>query len=106
MAGVGKCMGIMTGAGLLCGAAGSYYLQSKANNVALKRAAEKAKDGVIKIGGRKPDGSFWDGQMTVDELKKDLNKKSMFSAGVTGTISALMTAGIAAITLMLRGKVK
>ena len=43
MAGVGKCMGIMTGAGLLCGAAGPYYLQSKANNVAVKMAPQKQK---------------------------------------------------------------
>ncbi len=106
MAGVGKCMGIMTGAGLLCGAAGSYYLQSKANNVAVKMASTKAKDGVISIGGRKPDGTLWDGKITVDELKKDLNKKSMISAGIMGTVSAVMTACIAALTLLLRGKVK
>lgn len=106
MAGVGKCMGIMTGAGLLCGAAGSYYLQSKANNVTVKMAAANAKDGVISIGGKKPDGTLWDGKITVDELKKDLNKKSMISSGIMGTVSAIMTAGIAALTLLLRGKVK
>ncbi len=106
MAGVGKCMGIMTGAGLLCGAAGSYYLQSKANNVAVKMASANAKNGEIRIGGRKPDGTLWDGKITVDELKKDLNKKSMISAGIMGTVSAVMTAAIAALTLLLRGKVK
>lgn len=104
MAGVGKCMAVMTGVGLLGGAASSYYMQSKANKVAVAMAEQQAKGGKIKIGGRTPDGKMWDGEITIDDFKKDLKKKSMISAAVSGAMTAVGTALIAGLTLLCKAK--
>lgn len=106
MAGIAKCMGIITGAGFLTGAGASYYMQRKANNIVLEGAKSRAQGGKIKIGGKKPDGTLWDGEMSVDDLKKDLNKKSLISSAIMGAASAVGTAVVAALTLLLRGKIK
>lgn len=105
MAGVAKCMGIVTGAGFLAGAGASYYMQSKTNKFVLEGAKAHAKDGKIKIGGQKPGGIMWDGEMTVDELKKDLSKKSLATSGIMGVVTAAGTALISGLTLLLRGKI-
>jgi len=106
MAGIAKCMGIITGAGFLTGAGASYCMQRKANNVILEGAKSRAQDGKIKIGGQKPDGTLWDGEMTIDDLKKDLNKKSLISSAIIGAVTTVGTAIVAGLTLLLRGKVK
>lgn len=106
MASVVKCMGIMAGAGLLGGAASSYLVQSKVNNLAMSQVAAHAKDGKIPIGGMTKDGKMWDGQMTVDEFKKNLDKKTKVSSLVTGLMSAAGVAVISGLTLLLRGKIK
>ncbi len=106
MASVVKCMGIMAGAGLLGGAASSYFVQSKVNNLAMSQIDAHAKDGKIPIGGRTKDGKMWDGQMTVDEFKKNLDKKTKVSSLVTGLMSAAGVAVISGLTLLLRGKIK
>lgn len=106
MAGVVKCMGIMSGVGLLGGAASSYLLQSKVNKVAMQEVSAYAKDGKIPIGGRTKDGKMWDGHMTVDEFKKNLDKKTKISSLITGLMSAAGIAVISGLTLLLRGKIK
>lgn len=106
MASVVKCMGIMAGAGLLGGAASSYLVQSKVNKVAMQQIGAYAKDGKIPIGGRTKDGKMWDGQMTVDEFQKNLDRKAKISSVITGLMSAAGIAVISGLTLLLRGKVK
>ncbi len=106
MASVVKCMGIMAGAGLLGGAASSYYIQSKVNKAAMKEVSAHAKDGKIPIGGMSKDGKMWDGFMTVDEFKKNLDKKTQISALITGAMAAVATSVVSGLTLLLRGKVK
>ncbi len=106
MASVVKCMGIMTGAGLACGALSSYYMQSKVNKAIAKQAQTTAKDGQIPIGGMTKDGKMWDGKVSVDEFKKQLDKKAKVSSLISGIFTAAGTAIITGITLMLRGKVK
>ena len=106
MAGIGKCMGIMSGIGLAGGAAASYLIQAPANKTAVKKAEAHAKNGKIKIGGMTPDGKLWDGEMTIDEFKKNLNKKTAITTGLAGVLSAVGTSIIAGLTLLLRGKVK
>jgi hypothetical protein len=104
MAGVGKCMCLMTGFGLVSGMGASYIIQRKTNSMVLQQASAVAKDGVIPIGGKTPDGKLWDGAMTVEQLKKDLNKKSLVSSAVMGLLSAVGTAAIAGITLFFKAK--
>lgn len=104
MAGIVKCMSIMTGVGLLGGAGASYYMQSKADKAVLNQVAAHAKDGKIPIGGQTPDGKLWDGAITVDEFKKNLNKKTQVASAVTGLITAVGTALVAGLTLLLKSK--
>ena len=104
MAGVGKCMCIMAGLGLASGMGASYIVQKKANNMVLQQASAVAKDGVIPIGGKTPDGKLWDGSMTIEQLKKDLNKKSLVSSSIMGLLAAIGTAAIAGITLLFKAK--
>lgn len=106
MVSVAKCMGIMAGAGLLGGAASSYLVQSKVNKVAMREISAHAKDGKIPIGGMTKDGKMWDGQMTVDEFKKNLDKKTKVSSLITGLMSAVGIAVVSGLTLLLRGKIK
>ena len=104
MAGVGKCMCLMAGFGLASGMGASYIIQRKTNKMVLQQASAVAKDGVIPIGGKTPDGKLWDGSMTVEQLKKDLNKKSLVSSGIMGLLSAVGTSIIAGLTLILKTK--
>jgi hypothetical protein len=104
MAGIGKCMALVSTAGFLAGSGISYYTQNKANKIIVSQASAHAKDGVIPIGGKTKDGALWDGQMTVDQLKKDLNKKSLAASGIIGLTSALGTAAISGLTLLIKAK--
>ena len=106
MASVVKCIGIMAGTGLLGGTASSYLIQSKVNKVAMQEISAYAKDGKIPVGGRTKDGKMWDGQMTVDEFNKNLDKKTKVSSLITGLISAAGIAVVSGLTLLLRGKIK
>lgn len=106
MVSVAKCMGIMAGLGAVGGAGSSYWIQSKADKVALDHVSSQAKDGKIKIGGMKPDGTLWDGQISVDEFKNNLSKKRTISSAIMGLATAVGTSLVAGITLLLRGKVK
>lgn len=105
MAGIGKCMGIMSGIGLVGGAATSYFMQNKTNKVAMEKAKAHAQNGKIKIGGMTPDGKLWDGEMTLDEFKKNLNKKTAITSAISGVISAVTTAIVAGLTLLLGSKI-
>lgn len=49
---------------------------------------------------------MWDGKVSVDEFKKQLDKKAKVSSLISGIFTAAGTAIITGITLMLRGKVK
>lgn len=106
MVSVAKCVGIMTGVGLVGGAGASYYMQSKVNKLAMKEVSSHAKNGMVPIGGMTKDGKLWDGQMSVDDFKKQLDKKSQISSLITGVIAAIGTGIISGLTLLLRGKVK
>lgn len=106
MASVAKCMSIMAGAGLIGGAASSYYMQSKVNRFAVKEASSHAKDGMIPIGGMTKDGKFWDGKMSVEDFKKQLNQKTLISSLITGVAAAVGTSIVSGLTLLLRGKTK
>ncbi|MDE6139287.1 MAG: hypothetical protein K2F57_07430, partial [Candidatus Gastranaerophilales bacterium] len=100
------CMGIMTGVGLAGGALSSYYMQSKVNKAIVNQAQTQAVDGKIPIGGKTKDGKLWDGKVTVDEFKKQLDKKAQATSLVSGLFTAAGTALITGLTLLLRGKVK
>ena len=104
MAGIGKCMAIMTTAGLVIGGGSSYLLQRKANNVIATQAAATAKNGVIRIGGRTKDGKMWDGAISVEDFKKDLNKKSLITSGIVGLVAAIGTAALSGLTLLVKAK--
>ena len=104
MAGIGKCMGLVSTASLLFGAGTTYYTHSKANKIILTQASAHAKDGVIPIGGQAADGSLWDGGMKIEDFKKDLNKKALISSGITGLVTAIGTAAISGLTLLIKAK--
>jgi hypothetical protein len=108
MVSVAKCMGIMSTLGLATGAGASYYAQNKVNKITMKQAEIIAQHngGSIPTGGKTKDGKLWDGKMTLDEFKKNLNKKTAILSLMTGTISALGVAILSGLTLLLRGKVK
>lgn len=106
MAGIGKCMGVMAGAGLLGGAASSYLIQSHFNKAVMEGAKIQAKDGYVPIGGRTKDGKLWDGKMKLEDYQKMLQKKAAVTSLINGLITATGTAIIAGFTLLLRGKVK
>ena len=106
MAGVGKCMGIMTAAGFAFGAGATYYAKTKQGKAIMQQLETTVKNGKIPIGGMTKDGKMWDGEVTVDEAKKNLNKASKIMSLVTGAAAAIGTAFIAGVTLMLRGKVR
>ncbi len=106
MAGVAKCLGIMA-AGSFAGAAGaSYYMQSRMNKAVVESAQNHAKDGKIPVGGMTKDGKLWDGEMTVDEFKKDLNKRTAITSLIKGAGIALFTTLVGGITLLLKAKIK
>ncbi len=106
MASVVKCLGTMA-IGSFIGAAGSaYYLQKKMDKAALAVASAHAKDGKIPIGGQTKDGKMWDGSITVDEFKKQLDSKTKKISLIRGAMGSLGATLIAAITLLMRGKVK
>nr|QGT49784.1 hypothetical protein Melaina855_1710 [uncultured Candidatus Melainabacteria bacterium] len=106
MASVVKCMSIMTGAGLLGGALSSYYLQSKVNKAIVNQAQTHSKDGTIPIGGMTKDGKLWDGKVSVDEFKKQLDTKAKKASLASGLFTAAGTALVTGLTLLLRGKIK
>ncbi len=106
MVSAGKCLGIMASLGAAGGAGASYYIQSKSDKIALNHARSIAKDGSIPIGGMKPDGTLWDGKITVDEFKNNLSKKRTISSAIMGLTTAVGTTLLAGLTLLLRGKVK
>lgn len=106
MASVVKCMAAMTGIGLLGGAGTNYYLQSKVNKKAMEHAKGIARNGMIPIGGMKPDGTLWDGKISLDEFQKENQKRAAISSLVTGGIAAVGTMVISGLTLLLRGKIK
>lgn len=104
MAGIGKCMGIMSGIGLLGGAGTAYLMQSRGDKVLMNEVSKHAKDGVIPIGGQTPDGKMWDGKMSVDDFKKNLDKKTLITSAVTGVLAAIATAIVSGITLLVKTK--
>ena len=104
MAGVGKCMALVSGIGLAAGMGASYIIQRKTNNIVIQQASAVAKDGVIPIGGKTADGKLWDGAMTIEQFKKDLNKKSLISSAVMGLVTAVGTAFVAGMTLLFKAK--
>ena len=106
MVSVGKSIGIMAGIGAIGGAGASYFMQNKVDKIAIAHINSIAKDGTIPIGGMKKDGTMWDGQITVDEFKKNLSKKRTISSVIVGLTTALGTAVISGLTLLIRGKVK
>lgn len=105
MAGIGKCMGIMGGGSFLVGAATTYILNRKANDAIIERSPKKP-NGKIPIGGMTPDGKLWDGEISPEDYKKQLDKRAKINALVSGGITAIGTAIVSALTLLLRGKVK
>lgn len=106
MVSVVKTMGIMTTVGALVGAGVTNYSAKKVEKFTLDQAKTIAKDGFIPIGGKKPDGTMWDGKMSVDDLEKQMKSKRRLSAAVSGIMSALGIALVSGLTLLLRGKVK
>jgi len=104
MAGISKSIAIMASAGLVLGGGSSYLLQRKANNVIASQAAATAKNGTIRIGGRTKDGKMWDGAISIEDFKKELNKKSMITSGIVGVVSAIGTAAISGLTLLIKAK--
>ncbi|MBQ8460342.1 hypothetical protein IJ541_09610 [bacterium] len=106
MASVLKTMSIMTGASILGGAGASYYINTQKNKFTLAQAKLHAQNGKIPIGGRTPDGTFWDGAISIDEFQKQLDKRRQISAVTTGLLTGLSTAIISGFTLLLRGKIK
>ena len=106
MAGIGKCMGIMTAAGFALGAGATYYAKSKQGKALMQNIEATAKNGKIPIGGMTEDGKMWDGEVTVDEAKKNLNKATKIMSLITGAATAIGIALITGATLLLRGKVR
>lgn len=106
MVSVGKCIGVMAGIGAIGGAGASYFMQNKVDKIAINQVKSIAKDGTIPIGGMKKDGTMWDGKITVDEFKKNLSKKRTISSVLVGLTTAVGTAIISGLTLLIRGKVK
>jgi hypothetical protein len=104
MAGIVKCMGVMSGIGLLGGAGASYLMHSRGDKVFLNEVSKHAKDGKIPIGGRTEDGKMWDGAMSVEDFKKNLNKKTMIASAITGAIAAIGTAIVSGLTLLVKSK--
>lgn len=104
MAGIVKCMSIMSGIGLLGGAGCAYAMQKRGDNVLINEVSKHAKDGKIPIGGQTPDGKMWDGAMSVEDFKKNLNKKTMIASGITGAIAAIGTAIVSGLTLLVKTK--
>ena len=104
MAGIGKCMGLMTGIGLLGGAGTAYIMQSRADKVVFNEVSKHAKNGKIPIGGQTPDGKMWDGAISVEEFKKNLNKKTMITSAITGAVAAIGTTIVSGLTLLIKSK--
>jgi hypothetical protein len=106
MASVGKCLGIMATAGFAASSGTAYFVNSKINKTMMEHANTMAKDGTIPVGGMTKDGKLWDGKITVDEYKKNLDKKAAISSLIAGISAAVGTTIISGLTLLLRGKVK
>lgn len=107
MAGIVKCMGIMSGLGFIGGAASSYLFQNKVNKAVLKTAATRAtQDGYIAIGGMTRDGKLWDGRMKLDAYKDTLKKKNLVTSTINGLLTASAAALTAGLTLLLKSKIK
>ena len=104
MAGIGKSIAIMASAGLVVGGGSSYLLQRKANDVIIRQASAVAQNGKIPIGGRTKDGKMWDGAISIDNFKKDLNKKSLITSSIVGVMSAIGTAALSGLTLLVKSK--
>lgn len=106
MAGVAKCLGIIASGSFVGAAGASYFIQSKMNKAVVKEAQNHAKDGKIPVGGMTKDGKLWDGAMTVDEFKKELNKRTTITSLIKGAGIALFTTLVSGITLLLKAKIK
>lgn len=106
MTSVMKCMAVMTTGALLLGSAASYGVQNKINKKIEKRLEGIAKDGFIPTGGMTKDGKLWDGQISVEEAKKNMKKQAKITTVMTGIAAAALTAVISGLTLLLRGKVR
>ena len=104
MAGIVKCMSIMSGIGLIGGAGCAYAMQKRGDKVLMNEVSKHAKDGKIPIGGQSPDGKMWDGAMSVEDFKKNLNKKTMIASTITGVIAAIGTAIVSGLTLLVKTK--
>jgi hypothetical protein len=52
------------------------------------------------------DGKLWDGKISVDEYKKNLDKWHAKTAIISGIIASVGCAVLSGLTLLLRGKVK
>lgn len=104
MAGIAKTMGIMTATGLVGGAGISYLMQSRADNALYKQMSSISQNGKLQIGGQSPDGKHWDGQITLEEFKKNLSKKTMITSTIAGVVAAIGTAIISGLTLLAKSK--
>jgi hypothetical protein len=96
----------MTTAGFATGAGLSYYKTAKGIDFMKKQAELTAKDGFIPTGGMTKDGKLWDGKISVDEYKKNLDKWHAKTAIISGIIASVGCAVLSGLTLLLRGKVK
>lgn len=107
MASVGKCLGIIAGGTFLAGAGVSGLIQRGVRKKVVAQMQSVAdENGNVPIGGRNPNGDMWDGKVNVNDLKKDMKKKSFLSSLITGLVTAIGTTAIAGLTLLLKAKIK
>jgi len=105
MASVAKVLTGMAAGSFIGSSGAAYYVNNKVKNTALANAQAHAQDGKIKIGGMTKDGKMWDGAITVDEFKKNLNSKTIANSLVQGGLFTALAVTISAVTLLLRGKI-
>lgn len=103
-----KCVGLVAGLGALATGSLSYYRGSKMREKVISDAqrVSYAHGGKIPTGGMTKDGKMWDGYITLDQVKKDTKKRLILSTAVTTVVSGLLTAGISALTLLAKAKLK
>lgn len=103
-----KCVGLMAGAGALAMGGLSLYKGVKTRNkiVADAQKFSDAHGGKIPTGGMTKDGKLWDGFTTVDKIKKNTKKTVAISTAVSSVVGGVITAGISALTLLAKAKIK
>lgn len=107
MASVGKCLSLVAGGTFLLGAGATGLVQrSMRKKVVAQMQSVADENGNVPIGGRNANGDMWDGKVNVNDVKKDMKKKSLLSSLVTGLVAAIGTTAVAGLTLLLKAKVK